>query len=720
MEKIRFLSATGERPIRLSEQTRRFAFDSLNRKYGLDTRKTPGVSLDDIEDYEKLPAIKKYDIALRRIAEQAPIRICDGEKISGAATLGMALGLERGHEFPATYKGEMQLSSMSHLTLDFGYVVHHGMKAIRERAENALKKFCGTKHESFARSCIACCDSFEIWRQRYITALRDKPEYVNNYKNLLRVPEEPAESFYEAVQSLWFTFAFTRLSGHWSGIGRIDAILGDYLKKDLAEGVLTLDEAREILAHFFIKGCEWICGEGPISGDAQHYQNLVIGGVDENGNDITNEVTYLVLDILEETGIGDYPTTVRLSRNSDEKLIRRVAEVIRCGGGALAVYNEDLIIRALKRFGYSEREARNFANDGCWEVQIPGKTYFIYVPFDALQILQQRTLHNYDGSVDYPDFESLYAQFVADLGGEVDAIAHGMHRRFENDKDEYGNYVWKTHEPMTLVSLFEGGCIERGLSYLEGGPIYNVVSPHIGGFADTVDSLYAIKKIVYDEKKLSLAEFIAVLRNNWEGSEPLRQYVINRYNYYGCDSDEADSFAARVLNDFADACDRVDKNPGCGFRFPAGVSTFGRQLEWSPYRLAVPHGYKAGAILAGNCSPTPGTDRDGATAVIRSYCKLNLERTANGAALDIKLTPSSVKGDDGLTAVMQLLRGFVILGGFFMQLDVADSEVLHAAQEHPEAYQTLSVRVSGWNARFVTLNKEWQDMIIQQTEDCVK
>lgn len=717
MDRIKFSSAIGERPVRLTEESRQFAYDSLHWKYGLDTKKTMYVSLDDVEGFEEMSPIEKYDVSVRCVAEQAPIRICENEKISGAATLGMSS--EGWHPFPGRYKGKQPFSTMSHLTLDFGVVVREGMKSIRAKAERALERHLGTPREAFAKSCIACLDSFEIWRQRYLEKLKDMSGYEQNYKNLLRVPEEPASNFHEAVQSLWFTFAFTRLCGYWPGIGRIDAILGDYLKQDLADGVLTYEEAREILAHFFIKGCEWISGSGFESGDAQYYQNLVIGGIDENGNDIANEVTYLVLDILEETGIGDYPTTVRLNAKSDEKLIRRVAEVIRWGGGALAVYDEDLVLKALLKAGYTEKEARNFANDGCWEVQIPGKTYFSYVPFDSLRILQQITLKNYDGTAEFEDFETLYAQFVYDLGKEIDAIADAERTRFESEKDSRGNYIWKPRDPMTLISLFEEGCIQRGLSYIEGGPIYQVVSPHIGGFADTVDSLLAIKKLVYEEKKITLKDFLMVLKNNWEGQEALRRYVSNRYLYYGNDNDEADALANRVLNDFADHCDRIDRDAGCGYRFFSGVSTFGRQLDWSKERLAVPHGYKAGAILAGNCSPTPGTDRDGATAMIRSYCKLDLERTATGAALDIKLTPSSVQGEDGLQAVMGLLKGFVTLGGFFMQIDVTDASALREAQEHPENYPTLAVRVSGWNARFVTLNKEWQDVIIGQVEGAV-
>jgi formate C-acetyltransferase len=268
--------------------------------------------------------------------------------------------------------------------------------------------------------------------------------------------------------------------------------------------------------------------------------------------------------------------------------------------------------------------------------------------------------------------------------------------------------------PCTIVSLFEQGCIEKGLSYLEGGPIYNVVSPHIGGFADVVNSLYAIKKLVFEDKKLTFSAFMDVLKNNWENEEVLRQYVLNHYEYYGNDNDEVDEIASRLLSDFADIC--TSCNGKCGYRFPAGVSTFGRQLDWSPYRLASAHGRKQGEVLSANCSPTPNTDKEGATAIVRSYAKADLTKLASGCALDVKLLPSNVEGNDGLQALKGLIRGFINLGGFFMQPDVVDTEILRKAQANPNEYQTLAVRVSGWNARFVTLDKQWQDMVIAQNE----
>ena len=378
------------RPIRLSEDTRKFAHDSLNRVYGLDTLKTPSVCLDDIDGFEAYSDLQKYDLAILRIAKEAPIRICEGERISGAATLGAAIN----HRIPATYHEKTLFSSISHLTLDFETVLKQGVNHIRKQAEASLVRLHGTEREPFVKSCLNCLDAFSLWHTRYLSELKEKAAYRENYQSLKRVPFEAATSFHEAVQSLWFTFAFTRLCGNWPGIGRIDLLLGKYLKDDLAKGVLTLDEAREILAHFFIKGCEWINGTVIGSGDAQHYQNIVLAGIDENGNEITNEVTYLVLDILEELGISDFPTTVRINRNTDEALLRRVAEVMRYGGGILAIYNEETVIDALIKDGYAETEARKFANDGCWEVQIPGKTFFIYKPFDSLQILQKNTLHS--------------------------------------------------------------------------------------------------------------------------------------------------------------------------------------------------------------------------------------------------------------------------------------------------------------------------------------
>ena len=703
-----YTSSKAKRPIRLSDSTRQFAYDSIyHHKYGLESLETPYCTLDSIENYDSMTELEKHNTALYEIASKAPIRICDGELISGAATLGAAIS----HNIPAKRTGENLVSSVSHLTVDFFTVLEIGMDGIREKAVKSLASHTDAHKKKFIESCIHCVDCMKLWHERYLNALSEKGGYEANIANLNTVPFKPASSFYEAVQSVWFCFAYFRLNGNWPGIGRIDRMLGKYLKKDLENGKITLDRAREILANFFIKGCEWVTGKPVESGDAQHYQNIVLSGIDEDGNDVTNEVTYLVLDIVEETGISDFPITVRINKNTDPKLLRRVSEVIRFGGGVVAVYNEDLILESLDMMGYPKSEAVNFANDGCWEVQIPGKTMFTYIPFDGLAILQKITLDSYSDKIYFSDFESLLAKYKEDLHNQVEAIFKSCVLSKFTD-NSCNTYV--TARPCTPVSVFENACIERGLSYYEGGAVYTVISPHIGGLPDTVNSLYAVKKAVFDEKLVTFGEFMSILRNNWEDAGQLLKTVRNKYSYFGNDNDECDEIASDILNSFSDMCREFDSRTP--IRFVSGVSTFGRQIEWVSHRYATPFGRKNGEILSGNLSPTPGTDKNGAAAIIKSYCKPDLRKQHTGAALDIGFIPSNLDSENAITAISGLIMGFVNLGGFFMQIDTVDRQVLLDAQAHPENYSELSVRVSGWNARFVTMNKQWQDMIIERTK----
>lgn len=259
---------------------------------------------------------------------------------------------------------------------------------------------------------------------------------------------------------------------------------------------ITLDEAREILAHFWIKGTEWIGAREynsiGASGDAQHYQNIVLSGIDSEGNDVTNEVTYLVLDIVEELHISDFPVAVRVNRQTSEKLLKRIAEVQRMGGGIVSVYNEEVIIKGLVHLGIPLKEARTFANDGCWEVIIPGKTAFRYIPFDMLQILQQVLgLNDVSAPIpDYANFEALYHNFADVLSKRLDAIQDQQDTAFS---DGY---------PATLISLLIDDCIKKGRGYYDRGSRYVFAAPHAGGMADVCNSLLAIKRIVFEDETL--------------------------------------------------------------------------------------------------------------------------------------------------------------------------------------------------------------------------
>ncbi len=698
------------RPIRLKESTRKWAYDSLHGMYGDDTMKKPCVELDDIENFEAISATEKYDAAIRRIAEEAPIRICNEEKISGAATLGNAIN----HVVPVTHKGNNVFGSVSHLTIRYDKVICQGLTAYSKEISERLKDdTLNASQIEFLHSLENVIESIGIWHTRYLKAT--EKTHPDIHKILLQVPFSPARNFIEAVQSLWFIFSFVRLCGNWPGIGRIDWLLGDFLKRDLESNLLDINEAREILASLFIKGCEWIRSETPVgTGDAQHYQNIVLAGIDENGNEITNEVTYLVLDIVEELAISDFPITVILNKNSPALLKEKIAHVMRHGGGIVAVYNEDLILQSLKNSGYPYKEACNFANDGCWEVQIPGKTDFTYLPFDVLQLFNEVIGLTTEKTTEYTSIEEIYSALYDRLKEHLNSLYKSV---IENAYT-FKNGMWQasvTPIPTSVISLFEDGCIKNARSYFNFGPEYLVRSPHIGGAPDVANSLYAIQKLVFEEEKISLNKLIEILKNNWEDNEELRLYVRNSYVYYGNDSDEADFWHTRLLNDFADMVEECNKRNYCPAKFIAGVSTFGRQIDWLPNRCATAFGYKKGDILSGNDSPVPGTDTSGATSIIKSYCKTDLVKLSCGAALDIKLYPDSFSSDNGIVALIALMDGFLSLGGFFMQLDMVDTKTLLEAKKNPQNYKTLSVRVSGWNARFVTLNEEWQNMIIERT-----
>lgn len=703
-----YTAISEERPVRLSDGIREWAWESMHGKYGDEAMKMYGLELEDVPGIESMNQTAQEGVALRRIAAEAPLRICGEERVSGAATMGAAIR----HRIPALLHGKVFLRSVSHHTPNYRRALTEGMKSYEAEISCRLKdSLLSESEKEFLLSLLNVIDSMKIWHGRYLEATEQVKPEVNRL--LRRVPFEGARSFHEAVQSLWFLFSFMRLCGNWPGIGRIDWLLGDYLKKDIENGAISIEEAREILASFFVKGCEWIESDTPTgSGDAQHYQNIVLGGIDENGRDITNDVTYLVLDIVEELGISDFPVTVRINSQTPEKLIRRIGEVVRHGGGIVAVYNEETVLQAMKKAGYDPKDIWRFANDGCWEVQLPGETRFGYMPFDSLQLLNDAL--GVTGEDEIPEcrnIEEVYDAFRKKLRAHLEAEYERTIRRGFLKTDT--GYESTDQGPSAVVSLFTDGCIRNARNYFNLGPNHTVLSPHIGGAPDVANSLYAIEKMVFEEKKMTLHELVCALRKNWEDHEQDRRYAHGKYVYYGNDNDEADGWMARILKDFAEetrACQ--DEIP---VKFVPGVSTFGRQINWLPQRTATAFGAKKGEILSGNGSPTPGTDASGATAIIRSFCKADMTLQTTGAALDIKLFPASVEGEKGVEAIGALIRGFAALGGYFMQIDVMDAETLRAAQENPEAYKTLSVRVSGWNARFVTLDREWQNMVIERT-----
>ena len=713
-------------PRRLSDLTHALCDRALSGEFGKALSSSYCAIVSD-PAYPSMTRLEQFNACIKAIVEQSPIRLIDGELLSGSATFD----LSRSHKVPAAWKDtptQALFGSKSHLTPHYPKILKKGVRGLEEEIAASRKKYDGSSGISpkpekleYLAQLEVIVDLLKYWHQRYLDAIDVRIAETDGdlqcrwqqiRETLAYVPYNPARNFREAIQSLWFMFVFQRLTGNWAAVGRFDWMLGPYLEKDLADGTITLDEAREYVAHFWIKGCEWVdtvtcTGHDDGGGDGQFYQNVVLSGQDENGNDETNEVTYLVLDVLEELRIADYPTSVRIRSNSPEKLIRRVAEVTQLGGGLMAVYNDDVVIESLVRFGYARSEACRYANDGCWEVQIPGKTNFRYWSWDVLADLQQGVLqlHTTEPSaLPYKNFEQLYDAYIAYL---QDRFRHFT---------EHQKY---TYTPNLAISLLVEDCIGNAVDYghsLNSGAVYTVHAPHAGGIVDAANALQAIQWVVYEKKMMSLNEFMDIVKHDWEGHEALRMQLRTQLTYYGNGDKQGDAMMQRLYNAFVDKiCTRKFYN---GLLLPAGISTFGRQVtdEFLDFRTANPDGHKKGEFLSNNITPTPGTDLQGATAVLRSYGGLDMKKLPGGTALEIKMSHATVRGEDGIEGLMDLLYAFCDLGCHFMQLDVVDAHMLKRAQEDPDNYGNLVVRVSGWSSRFRTLEKQWQQLVIDRTE----
>ncbi len=706
---------------RLSDETRELAARCLAGEFGT-PMENAAFALDPA-DAEGLSPDLQYAKVIQLIAEQTPIRILPQELLVGDAQLLEATN----HSTPAS-----EIKSISHTTIGFDAALKTGYRGIRQRIEARLKQDVDDKQKDFLNAMLMCLGAATTWHDRYIVALKDLLEQTRgaqheHYKEVLphavNVPEGPPSNFREAVQSLWFLWEFQRVCGNWSGLGRLDKMLGPYLEEDLRKGAITLGEARELIAHFWIKGTEWVGAPNYHlggSGDAQFYQNVVLGGVDEDGEPILNDVTWLILDVVEELHISDFPVAVRVSSQTPDKLFRRIAEVQRLGGGIVSIYNDDVLVTALHNYGYEISDARSYANDGCWEPLIPGKSSFGYQPFDTLLLLQETLGLSAEESVarqnkvecdewgghkpddaktpEYADFEALYAAFRARLADTVEELTSSKPL---ND------------HPCPLLSLLVEGCIEKARSYTACGPTFIIRSPHAGGIPDVANSLLVIQRLVYEQKELSLAEFVDILRSDWRDHESLRKRIRAEYHFYGNDSAEVDALMQRVFDDFTDLVWAAGKRHGV--MRPPGISTFGREIGFRHHRLAAAHGTRKGEILATNLAPTPGTDMSGPTAVMKSFCSVDYKKLPGCCPLDLKIHPACTKGEIGIRAMTTLLKTFVQLGGPYLQLDVVDTETLRDAQKHPERYPNLSVRISGWSARFATLNETWQEMVIART-----
>ncbi|MEN6480039.1 MAG: pyruvate formate lyase family protein [Anaerolineales bacterium] len=571
--------------------------------------------------------------------------------------------------------------------------------------------------------------------------------------NLRHSPANPPSTFWEALQSVWLLHMCFHATFDWLALGRLDQYVWPFLKSDLEAGRLTLEQAAELVDCFTLKFNERAkttedqlpvarkpeeprrhgsrgrrarntssqAGSQRDQIDATNHwlQNIVISGLTPEGEDGTNPVTFLLLESYRRNQMTNPLLAVRLHRNSPEGLLYYVCEVLREGGGMPAIFNDEQLVPALERAGIPTPDARDYTNDGCWEVIVPGRTDFRFTRLSMMLCLEwalNRGVSRVDGSeqgIDTGDprsfatFEDVWNAFAAQL----DVMASELMQEIVAAINDRAMIA-----PVPLLSAMIDGAIENRRDMTAGGAKFRTYALLAESVAYAIDSLAAIKKVIYDDRAATMDELLAALDANFEGYAPLRSKLAAAPKY-GCNDPYADQIGRRMIELFTDTINRHAEQYRDQILFPAGVGTFSWYIGIGEGLGASPDGRLAGDSVSPNFSPALGRDTKGLPAAILSYGAMHEYDLPAGGPLDLRVNRSLVRGEEGLERMVGLVRTFVETGGNMLTLTVVDTEELRAAQREPDKFKSLRVRMGGWCAYFTTLSREQQDHHIRRQEN---
>jgi formate C-acetyltransferase len=541
-----------------------------------------------------------------------------------------------------------------------------------------------------------------------------------------KVPALPPSSFREALQFIYFCQVAIQLEANGLSIvpGRLDQSLIDFYRGDIASGALSEDSALEILECFFLKlneidkiysnqATRYLQGPG-------HGQCITIGGCREDGTDASNELSFLILEADRDVRLVQPDIAVRVHSSTPFRLLYSAALSIRAGINKIKIFGDKVIMDCLRGIGVPECDAWNFSLLGCSEVVVEGKTNS-WGNSGQINLAKALELALNNGRCmlsglqmgpktgepeDFASFEEVLEAFRFQV------------RYFIKHLAAYDNILDSCHAefaPLPFYSTVVRGCISRGREFNAGGALYNTTSPLGVGPVTAGDSLAAIRRLVFTEKRLGMGELAAALRANFAGKESLRLMLVNRAAKFGNDVDEADDVCNAVLGIF---CDELAgyTNPRGG-PFVGGLYYLSANIPFGLKTAATADGRRAGEPLNdGGISPNHGMDKNGPTAVAKSAGKLDNRRVPHGCVLNQRFHPSVFEGEGKIELFADYMRGFIDLGGWECQYNVVTTQTLKDAQAHPEKHGDLVVRVAGYSAYFTALEKELQDDIINRTE----
>lgn len=535
------------------------------------------------------------------------------------------------------------------------------------------------------------------------------------------VPAHAPRDFWEAVQMYWFVHlaTITELNG-WDAMspGHLDQHLGPFYEKGLADGTLTRDEAKELLACLFIKvnntpAPPKVGVTAKESGTYNDFTNINLAGLKRDGTDGSNEVTYICLELFNELRLLQPQGNIQVSERTPDNVIRAAARVFRNGMGYPSVFNADMVIQEQMRVGKSLEDAREGGTSGCIETGCSGKEAYLlhgylnvpklleYVLSNGVDLLTGKQVSIKTGELsDFKTFDDLYVAFEKQMAYVVDT---------KIGVDNYLRYQYATNMAATYLSCVINDCIKNGKDYYNGGPRYNSDYIQCCGIGTITDSLSAIKKHVYDEGTYTLQELVDAMKANWEGHEAMRLTLWNKTPFFGNDDDYADDIMRRVYDSLFRNIDGKHSILGPTYHLNMLSTTchnyFGQKLA------ATPNGRFSGMPESDGTSPSHGADRHGPTAVVKSLGKMDQVKSG-GTLLNQRFLPSVLAGEEGIEGVKNLIRAYFKLGGHHIQFNVVDEATLRDAQAHPDNYRGLLVRVAGYSDYFVDLDNYQQEEII--------
>lgn len=540
-----------------------------------------------------------------------------------------------------------------------------------------------------------------------------------------RVPAHSPRDFWEALQHYWFVHlgVITELNP-WDAFnpGRLDQHLYPFYEKGLADGSLTKEKAKELLQLFWIKFNNQPAPPkvGVTAEESNTYNDFALintGGVRTDGSSAVNELSYLILDVVEEMRTLQPSSMVQISKKTPDEFLNRVLKIIKTGFGQPSVFNTDEIVQELLRQGKTVEDARDGGSSGCVETGAFGKECYILTGYFNLVKVLEITLNNgvdprtgrriglpTGDPKDFDTFDELLDAFKKQLHHFIDVKIGG------NNVIER---LYADHLPVPFLSIMISDCISKGKDYNDGGARYNTSYIQGVGLGTLTDSLAAIKHQIFDRKEMSLGELLKALRTNFAGFEKLRQRLINKTPKYGNDDDYADDITRTIFEAYFSAVDGRPNMKGGSYRINLLPTTV--HIYFGKVVGATPDGRKAGEPLSEGVSPVQGADRKGPTAVIKSVSKIDHVKTG-GTLLNQKFAPELLVDEVGLDKLAHLIRTYFKLGGHHIQFNVINAETLHDAQRHPEKYRDLMVRVAGYSDYFVNLSLDLQNEIIRRTE----